>query len=142
MPGYHQVLVGWDDANDAAAVRSANRIGIGVVSFAIEPDAEVFQATTGLPSHRCGPFADTASENQQIESAKRGAEGADLLSNLIAEHLHCHRSIWVSIGSFEQHLHVRNACYAKQSGLMVQKLGESRRIEMSIVQQVENDSRV
>src|SRR5258708_889493 len=131
MPRYHQILVGWDNANEAPAVRGTNRIGIGVISFEIEFDAEVFQATTGLPSHRCGPLADTASENQQIESAKRGAERADLLSNLIAEHLHCRCSISVSIGSFEQHLHVRDACYAKQSGLMVQKLGESRRIEMS-----------
>src|SRR5579864_2634849 len=132
MPRYHQILVGWDNANETPAVRGTNRIGIGVISFAIEPDAEVFQATTRLPTHRCGPFADTPGENQQIESAKRGAERADLLSNLIAEHLHCHRSIRVSLGSFEQHLHVRDACYAKQSGLMVQKLRESRRIEMSI----------
>ena len=107
MPGYHQVLVGWDDANEAAAVRGTNRIGIGVVSFAIEPDGEVFQATTGLPSHRCGAFADTASENQEIESAKCGAERADLLSELIAEHLHRHRGIWLGIRSFEQRLHVR-----------------------------------
>ena len=34
MAGYHQVLVGWDNANEAARVRGANRIGIGVVSFA------------------------------------------------------------------------------------------------------------
>src|SRR6266478_9640623 len=124
MPRYHQVLVGWDDANETPAVRGTNRIGIGVISFTIERDAEVFQATTGLPSHTCGPFADTASENQEIESTKRGAERADLLSNLIAEHLQCHRSICLGIGSFEQHLHVRDACYAKQSGLMVHKLRE------------------
>jgi hypothetical protein len=88
----------------------------------------VFQATTRLPTHRCGPFADAAGENEEIECAKRRAERADLLSNLIAEHLHRHRSIWVSIGSFEQHPHVRDARYAKQSGLMVQKLGESRHV--------------
>ena len=107
MPRYHQVLVGWDDANETRAVRGTNRIGIGVISFVIEPDAEVFQATTGLPSHRCGAFADTASENQEIESAKRGGERADLLSELIAEHLHGHRRIWLGIRSFEQRLHVR-----------------------------------
>jgi len=70
MPRYHQVLVGWDDANETPAVRGTNRIGIDVISFAIEPEAEVFQAATSLPSHSGGAFADTARENQEIESAK------------------------------------------------------------------------
>src|SRR5258705_10346627 len=106
MPGYHQVLVGGDDTNETAALRGANRIGIGVISFAIEPDAEVFQATTGLPSHRCGAFADTASENQEIEPAKGGCERADRLSKLITEHPDRHLSAHLGILCCEQRFDV------------------------------------
>jgi hypothetical protein len=48
----------------------------------------------------------SARENQEIESAEGGNERADLLSELIAEHLNRHRGIWVAIDSFEQRLHV------------------------------------
>ena len=49
IPGDHQVLVGCDDANETSAVVGADRVGIGVISFAIELDTEVLQAATGLP---------------------------------------------------------------------------------------------
>ena len=64
----------------AARVIGTNRIGISVILRRIEPDAQIFQATTSLPPHRSCPFADTAGESQEIESAKGGGEGADLLS--------------------------------------------------------------
>lgn len=107
MAGYHQVLVGWDNANEAAPVLGTNGIGIRVISCRIELDAEVFQSTTDRPSHRGGVFAETASENQEIESAKGGGERADLLSELITEHPHRHLSAHLGILSFEQRFHVR-----------------------------------
>ena len=109
MTGYHQVLICWNYANDTAAVIAANRIGVGVISLAFELDAEMLQAITRLPSHRSGSFADTARENQKIESAQRGGERADLLSELIAKHLHRQRSIWCGVSSFEQHPHIGDA---------------------------------
>jgi len=80
MPGYHQVLVRGDYANETLTVISANSIGVGFIPFALELDAEVLQAHTSLPPHRSGSFAYTTGENQKIESAQHCGERADLLS--------------------------------------------------------------
>ena len=109
MTGYHQVLIRWNYANETAAVIAANRVGVGLISFGFEFDAKVLQAITRLPSHRSGSFANAARENQKIESAQRGGERADLLSELIAKHLHRQRSIWCGVSSFEQHPHIGDA---------------------------------
>src|SRR5208337_323182 len=109
MPGYHQILVRWDNRNEAPAVIGANRIGISLIPFAIELDAEVSQTTAGLPSHPGSAFSDPAGEDQEVESAQRCGKRADLLSELIAEHLHCRRSMRLGISSLEQRLHVRDA---------------------------------
>ena len=109
MTGYHQVLIRWYYANETLTVLSANRIGVGFIPFALELDAEVLQADTSLPSHRGGFFPNAASEYQEIESAQCGGEGTDLLSELIAKHLHRQRSIWCGVSSFEQHPHIGDA---------------------------------
>lgn len=80
MPGYHQVLIRRDYANETLTVINANHIGVGFIPFELELDAEVLQANTSLPPHRSGSFANTAGENQKIESAQHGGERADLLS--------------------------------------------------------------
>src|SRR5208337_111535 len=133
MPGYHQVFICRDYSNHTAGVDGANRICVGVISLAFELDAKMFQATARLPSHRSGSFANAARENQKIESAQRGGERADLLSELIAKHLHRQRSIWCGVSSFEQHPHIGDARYADQSRLMVHKIGKFVRIEMLLV---------
>jgi len=63
MPGYHQVLIRWNYANVTAAVIVTDRVGVGLISFAFEVDAEVLQAIARLPSHRSGSFANAAREN-------------------------------------------------------------------------------
>lgn len=87
MAGDHQVPVGGHYPHHAVALRRANDRGMTVVLLGIELDAEMRQPTAHFPPHRRRMLPDPPGEHQRVEAVEGGAQRADGLAQLIAEHI-------------------------------------------------------
>src|SRR6266508_2989836 len=143
MPHDHQVLVGRDDADDAAAVRPADRVRVGGVALGVEPEPEMIQPLTGLPAHWSRPLADSSGEHEGVEAAERCRERADLLPDLVTEHGDRLGGGRLTLPALEQRLHVGTQTRdTEEPRLVVHQTVEPIAVVALLSQQIEQHARV
>ena len=116
---------------------------MGRVALVVELEPEVLEPLAGLPSDGGGPLADAAGEDEQVEPAQRRREGADTLSELIAEHGDGLGGGRLPIPPLQQRLHVRaRSRDAQQARLVVHEPLQPVGIIAFPSQQVDRDAGV
>ena len=142
-PRDHELLVGADDPHlDATGVRRNQRC-ILRIALLVQFDAEKAESVADpLPDER-RVFADASGEDERVQSAERGGEGADPFLRLVAKQRHGLRRPHVIGFPREQVAHVgAGPGNAEQPGFVVHHLLKLRRGHALGARQVVDQARI
>jgi hypothetical protein len=84
-PGDHRFFVGGDNVNSNPAIFRRDYVFANLVAFLIDLDSKKFQTIASPSADWGGMLSDTSTEDQCIQSSKRGSVSAYPFLDLVAE---------------------------------------------------------
>src|SRR4051794_19168948 len=123
MTGDHQFLVGRDYPGRDSAGGGGDPRGPALVCLGVELETQPSGGVTNAAADLGGVLANASGEDQSVDSAEHGGEGADLLGSAIHEIVDSQAGS--GGGASEEIAHiVADAGNPEQTGLFVEDLGD------------------